>query len=289
MIVLPSYLHTLLLSLTLIALIGPWISRQISISAMIASVVLAFYLGHIKIAGILALFLLGSLSYAYQTFDYPKLLKGVLFFLITLVVLALFMHKMPGFANWRMLENIQASPLSMPHTLYLNLDKVFAALLLLLTFKNASTLTLRSWKEGLPSGIAYGVVVAAILMPLALQSGFVALDLKVPPHAILWVSSNFVLVCIAEEVFFRGFLQPSLMRALPGKLGASIAIGLTSLVFAGIHYYGGPVFMGLSFIAGIVYGMCYWRTGRLESAIIAHFVLNATHYFAFSYPALLRP
>ncbi|MBX9697206.1 MAG: CPBP family intramembrane metalloprotease [Alphaproteobacteria bacterium] len=289
MTVFPSSLHTLLLSLTLIAVIGPWIHRKIGISTMIASVVLAFYLGYIKIAGVLALVLLGSLSYAYQTFDYPKILKGVLFFLITLVTLALFMHKMPGFANWRVLKNIQASPLSMPHALYLNLDKVFAAVLVLLTFKNAPTLTLRSWNEGLPSGIAYGAIAAAFLMLIALQSGFVALDLKVPPHALLWVLSNFAFVCIAEEVFFRGFLQPSLMKVLPGKPGTIIAIGLTSLVFAGIHYYGGPIFMGLSAIAGIVYGACYWRTGRLESAIIAHFVLNTIHYFAFSYPALLRP
>lgn len=289
MAVFPSHIHILLLSLTLVALIGPWVHRRVSISAMIASVALAFYWGHIKIAGVLSLVLLGSLSYAYQTFDYPKILKGVLFFLITLITLALFMHKMPGFANWRILENVQASPLSIPHAVYLNLDKAFAALLLLLTLKQPPAFTLGSWKTGVPGGIAYGIAAAAVLMPLALQSGFVSLDLKVPPHAFLWILTHLVLVCVAEEAFFRGFLQSSLMKTIPGKLGAPLAICLTSLVFAGIHYYGGPVFMGLSAIAGVVYGVCYWRTGRLESAIIAHFVLNAIHYFAFSYPALLRP
>lgn len=288
MAVFPTHLHALLLSLTLMALIGPWIHREISISSMIVATVLAFYLGHLKIAGVIALVLLGSLSYAYQTFDYPKILKGILFLLITLITLALFMHKMPGFNNWRILENIQASPLSMPHALYLNLDKAFAAVLLLLTFKSTQ-LTLRSWKNAGLSGIAYGVIAAAILMPLALQSSFVALDLKVPSHAFLWILSNFVFVCMVEEVFFRGFLQPSLMKIIPGKSAAPVAICLTSLVFAGIHYYGGPIFMGLSAIAGIVYGVCYWHTKRLESASIAHFVLNAIHYFAFSYPALLRP
>jgi membrane protease YdiL (CAAX protease family) len=41
-------------------------------------------------------------------------------------------------------------------------------------------------------------------------------------------------------------------------------------------------------LAGLGYAAAYLRSGRIEGAILTHFALNAVHFVAFTYPALVR-
>ena len=85
----------------------------------------------------------------------------------------------------------------------------------------------------------------------------------------------FLLVGITEEIPFRGFLFQKL-EPLCGSWGA---IGLSALLFVGVHLplwlmYPPPVplpfaFLGITFI-GIIYGIAFWKTRSLWSAIILH-------------------
>ena len=55
-----------------------------------------------------------------------------------------------------------------------------------------------------------------------------------------------------------------------------------------LHYQGGLSYVALATVAGIFYGMAYYKSGRLISAIAVHFLLNLTHALFFTYPALMH-
>lgn len=75
---------------------------------------------------------------------------------------------------------------------------------------------------------------------------------------------------VVEEIVYRGLLQ----RPLLGRLRAPAALVITAAVFALIHFR--PVEYPGLFAAGLVFGLCAWRTGRLGMAIAAHVGFNLT-------------
>ncbi len=79
---------------------------------------------------------------------------------------------------------------------------------------------------------------------------------------------------LAEELFYRGLLQrPLLARAASGPIVVVIVVGV-AVVFALIHFR--PVEYPGLFGAGLVFGVCAWRTGRLAMSVAAHVAFNAT-------------
>jgi membrane protease YdiL (CAAX protease family) len=108
-------------------------------------------------------------------------------------------------------------------------------------------------------------------------------ELKLPSFFAARLLSNFFLTCIPEEGFYRGFIQNTL-----GKyLGKSASLILTSLLFAAAHMYWSPNLSLLIFVflAGLLYGGVYLISGKIESAIFTHFLLNVIHMVFFSYHA----
>lgn len=73
---------------------------------------------------------------------------------------------------------------------------------------------------------------------------------------------------VVEEIVYRGLLQRPLLDRFPGFA----VVLFTSAVFALIHFR--PVEYPGLFAAGLVFGICAWRTGRLGSAIAAHVGFN---------------
>jgi len=72
-----------------------------------------------------------------------------------------------------------------------------------------------------------------------------------------------------EELLYRGVLQRPLLDRLP----APAVIGGVAAVFAIIHFR--PVEYPGLFVAGLIFGVCAWRTGRLGTAVLAHIGFNA--------------
>nr|WP_278251334.1 CPBP family intramembrane glutamic endopeptidase [Bordetella holmesii] len=93
--------------------------------------------------------------------------------------------------------------------------------------------------------------------------------------------NNALLVTLAEEAFFRGYLQPALNR----RLGGPWACICTAVLFGLAHYAGGPGLVALASVAGLFYGWAYQR-GGLAAAVVAHLLLNTLHVAFFSYPAV---
>jgi hypothetical protein len=75
---------------------------------------------------------------------------------------------------------------------------------------------------------------------------------------------------IIEEIFFRGFLYP----ALRNKLGASLSILISSIVFSLLHM----TFVGFLpiFFLGVMLAYIYERSGSLLSSITIHIIHNAS-------------
>lgn len=79
---------------------------------------------------------------------------------------------------------------------------------------------------------------------------------------------------VAEEVFFRGFLQ----AGLENRFGTWLAILLTALVFAVIHVFPGA--LPPIFVLGIIFGVLRAETDSVWPCILLHGAFNALSVIA---------
>lgn len=78
----------------------------------------------------------------------------------------------------------------------------------------------------------------------------------------------------AEELFFRGWMQPLLAR----YAGPIAALMLAAIAFAGFHMLGGarsPLTLLNLLLGGVWFGLLGWRSGGLIAPVAAHFGWNA--------------
>ncbi|MEO5883013.1 MAG: JDVT-CTERM system glutamic-type intramembrane protease [Caldimonas sp.] len=93
---------------------------------------------------------------------------------------------------------------------------------------------------------------------------------------------------VAEEIVFRGALQPALARFFDRSLGSrqrswllTPANLLTSLVFAAFHLWRHPLAVAAGvFAVSLVYGEARELSGRWWPAALLHFGFNALLYAA---------
>lgn len=221
------------------------------------------------------------------------------------LLLALAMHKLPGFNNPLLLSAVHVSPDAIPFTLFANFDKGLAGAVLLLVLWPLSQYPQGNWQSPhrgsllppLPP-VTYGQLLWRGFWPLffltflssewlGVTFGFLTWDPKFPPYTLMFLAVNLFLTCVAEELFFRGLLQTSLQRYLAARqLPLWPAALLIGILFGVAHLAGGwPYAIAVS-VAGTGYGLMYLRSGRIEVAILGHFALNALHFLLFSYPML---
>lgn len=203
--------------------------------------------------------------------------------LFILTAVALRLHVAPGFNNPVALDGVVSAG-APPFKAYLNLDKTMSAVWVVacVAWLDTAGPTLR--RAG--AGVLIGLVSFALLAALALGVGAVRPDPKLPEVTWLWALNNVVLVCFAEEVFFRGYVQAGLARLLHGRRGSDwIAIAAAALLFGFSHVGQGLTMQLLSVVAGVGYGLAYKRAG-LVGAIAAHATLNVAHFLLLTYPGL---
>ncbi|MFB6093509.1 MAG: lysostaphin resistance A-like protein [Halanaeroarchaeum sp.] len=100
------------------------------------------------------------------------------------------------------------------------------------------------------------------------------------PTLLLWlVPLSFLVIAPGEELLFRGTVQ----RRLRGAFPAWIAIVLTAVIFATIHFVsltGGAggrfVAIGVLFLPSLIFGTVYEVTENLVVPILVHGAYNAT-------------
>lgn len=87
-----------------------------------------------------------------------------------------------------------------------------------------------------------------------------------------------IMAPLSEEIFFRGFIFPGLIRPL-GLAGAMVVSGI---IFGAFHITGSEtVALLLPFGAiGALFCWLYYRTGSLWPSIITHFLFNSVGFAA---------
>jgi len=133
------------------------------------------------------------------------------------------------------------------------------------------------------------VVFPALFAGLWLLKSFgLGLPLQpVPPKEhgwISWLFYQFMYVAVAEEVFFRGYVQNNILRLTkPGKDGQSrlwkwLSIVLSAACFAVAHIIiQGRIILALTFLPGLVLGWLFIRTRSLLAPILFHGLANTCY------------
>ena len=142
-----------------------------------------------------------------------------------------------------------------------------------------------------PSGVSTGVLASygALLALVVMVSGAVLQtpDINSPMKQLLSDPAAVVLLAIfgttlaplCEELLFRGFLQPLLVRSF----GAAAGILLAALAFGTLHLqeYGNSWRHGLLItMAGAAFGWVRHRTGSTKASVVMHATYNGVFFLA---------
>lgn len=258
-----------------------------------AAVIAAFAQGFLQVSAVASLIVLVALA-LWMTRATHKAAYWLAFALLLVLCLALALHKVPGFNNPIVIDGVQFSPDAKLFTQYLNFDKGSVGLVLFALLSPKLRPGDHVGRLAIETAAGYAVT-TVIVLGVAFACGLVRFEPKVPVQAALFLTTNLFLTCVAEEAFFRVLIQDPLrgMRAGQAELDgtswrarAIVAIVVSGLLFGMAHAAGGTPMIVMAALAGIGYAAVYARTNRIEVPILVHFGVNATHFLAFTYPAL---
>ncbi|MBH0038646.1 CPBP family intramembrane glutamic endopeptidase [Pseudoalteromonas sp. SWN166] len=215
-------------------------------------------------------------------------------FIITSLALAL--HWVPGFNNLPIVINERITSDAIAFTLYANFDKAMAGLFLCAYFYSNLDSSKKPLKADSNKSILLDakqpvlIIITTVFTALiaALTLGLVSFNPKVPDFWLTFIAINLLFTCVAEEALFRGLLQTKLSKIITSTRLAILAPVIAASVFALAHFAGGTNYVLVSFIAGLGYGYVFYKTQRLEWAILCHWLVNVCHFFLFTYPMLSK-
>ena len=118
-------------------------------------------------------------------------------------------------------------------------------------------------------GLYVLVSLALVLLPESWMAGYEETMLLGTETGLIPALAVVVSAPLAEELVFRGIIQPRLERAMP----AWIAVVLQAALFGLIH--GTPVQIAYAFVMGLLFGYIRHCTGSILPTIAAHAAFNA--------------
>ena len=260
--------------------------------------------GYINIVGLVAITFYVALYYGTLNIKQP-IINKVITILFIATALGLALHYVPGFNNLPIVVNEQISSDAIAYTLYANFDKAIAGLLLSAYYfstlapkrqrtldskgidsKSIDSKSLASKKLALkqPVLIIIGTILTTLIVALLL--GIVSFNPKVPDFWLAFIAINLLFTCVAEEALFRGLLQTKLSQQIISTRFAILAPIIIACIFALAHFMGGVNYILVSAVAGFGYGYIFYKTQRLEWAILCHWLVNVCHFFLFTYPMI---
>lgn len=189
---------------------------------------------------------------------------------------ALAAHLLPGFNATTLAAPQQLGADTPAFALRLSWDKLLVGLTLLAWWLGQPAPAARQPRLVLPVAL-----LTVLLVPLlALALGLVGWQPKWPASLWTWLALNLGVAVLAEELLFRGWLQPRLVT----RLGAWPGLLLTALLFGAAHLPFSPLFALVAGVAGLGYGLVVHYSGRLWPALALHGAVNLLHFLLLSYP-----
>jgi uncharacterized protein len=196
--------------LLLVAVLGLWVHRNFSLAALTLAVIAGYFTGALADTAALWIGVAGAMAWLHTTRrGLQRVATGLAFFLFAV---ALGLLLLPGFPRTVVFEGVVLSPGAMPYTLGLGFAKVVTGIFIL-AFMHPGRV--RSWGElgqVLARVAPVFIATAALVMVLTLALGYVRWDAKWTPLFFAWALANLFLTCLAEEAFFRGFVQRELTQ-----------------------------------------------------------------------------
>ncbi|MFQ3258675.1 MAG: membrane protease YdiL (CAAX protease family) [Gammaproteobacteria bacterium] len=258
---------------------------------MALSVLSAYFQGYVNLYALLSIGLYVVLYYCALNAK-RAIIRAILSTVFITFSLALALHWVPGFNNLPIVIDERITSDAIAFTFYANFDKAMAGLFLCAYFySNKKALKADSNKVSRlnvkqPIFIIIATVLASLTVALILE--LVSFNPKVPDFWLAFIAINLLFTCVAEEALFRGLLQTKLSQIISSTRLALLAPIMTAAVFALAHFAGGINYVLVSFISGLGYGYIFYKTQRLEWAIICHWLVNVFHFFLFTYPMLSK-
>ena len=258
---------------------------------MALSVLSAYFQGYVNLYALLSIGLYVVLYYCALNAK-RAIIRAILSTVFITFSLALALHWVPGFNNLPIVIDERITSDAIAFTFYANFDKAMAGLFLCAFFySNKKALKADSNKVSRlnvkqPIFIIIATVLASLTVALILE--LVSFNPKVPDFWLAFIAINLLFTCVAEEALFRGLLQTKLSQIISSTRLALLAPIMTAAVFALAHFAGGINYVLVSFISGLGYGYIFYKTQRLEWAIICHWLVNVFHFFLFTYPMLSK-
>lgn len=203
-----------------------------------------------------------------------------------ILALGLALHRLPGFNNPVLMSGMTLSADAAAFTQYANFDKG-AAGLILLAFMCSRANSAPEWRNLFKQTCPVALITIVAVLGAATCIGYVKPDFKIAQATALFLVVNLFFTVVAEEAFFRGFLQNRLALSLTRfRYGRLIAVIFSSLLFGAAHAAGGGAYVLLATLAGLGYAYAYYLTLRIEAPVIVHFAVNTVHFVGFTYPHL---
>lgn len=258
------------------AIITSFFKPKYGLLALGVCALTALYQSHLELIAVLyGVAGLIAAAYGAKTKGIKRLICHVI---VVVWALALALHLAPGFNNLQVLNQVQSGVNSSAYTLFLNLDKplIFFALLLLVPNLLGRVKAMTQMQIRTLAALFSGVFLLAFLL------GLIQYELSLPNWWLVFAFSNLLLTCVAEEALFRGYIQNLLTR----RFNPVIGVGIASALFGLAHFAGGPVFILVATLAGLLYGLTYFWSGKLSYAVAVHFAFNLGHLTFFTYPLL---
>ena len=203
---------------------------------------------------------------------------------------ALGLQLVPGFQPSVFIEGVRLSPDAPPMRLTAHFAPGVAGLVLV-AFYCRRIRTLGEARHAARPAATIAVTTTIVVVGAAWAAGYVRPEWKLPDFTAAHLAKILLWTTVLEEGFFRGVIQERLARSRfieARPMLSWLPIAVSSVLFGLAHAAGGWTYVGIATLAGVGYGLAYARTGLIEAAMATHFLVNATHFVAFTYPHISR-
>jgi membrane protease YdiL (CAAX protease family) len=274
--------------LLLIAVLGLWLHRVVWISALVAAVAAGYHTNALQGLAALWMAIAAALAWFYAwTRDRAQspggralqIAAGVVFFAYAL---AMALPLLPGFIRVELVAPRALSAGAQPYGIAVGFPKVVAGILILGLIN--PVLSRRGLGIVFAKALPVWIFTTVLVMIFAFVTGYTAFAPKWTTLFLLWAPINLFFTCLAEEAFFRAYVQQELAGLSRASYMPGVAVVIAAALFGLLHYQGGAIYVVAGVIAGLGYGGAFLRTRRVEAAMAVHFGVNATHFLLFVYP-----